>query len=417
MSDPSNDRLETLYKVSQALVSILDLDELLNVVIDQVIDVTGAERGFLMLGETGEELVFHVARGIDRSTIEEPEFQVSRGVVDRVAREGLPIVTSDAQSEDWLAGRASVSVLNLRSVMCTPLQTQAKNIGLVYVDNRMQAGIFTPDDLSLLQAVASTAAVAIENARLHKLAVERARLEQELEVARQVQASLIPIEAPKAPGFEIAGVWRSAREVAGDFYDFIPRSNGELAIVIGDVTDKGVPAAFFMALARTTVRASIVVDAPAASCIEQANRLICADAASGMFVTLYYLALHPDGRTATCVNAGHNPPLWVHAANAEVTMLPKGSVPLGIGEDYSYPESELEIESGDLILLYTDGVVDAINERTEIFDMDRLTETLLSHRDEPLESVLNSIQQAVDDFVGETPPFDDFTLVAVRCIA
>jgi sigma-B regulation protein RsbU (phosphoserine phosphatase) len=145
--------------------------------------------------------------------------------------------------------------------------------------------------------------------------------------------------------------------------------------------------------------------------------LICADAASGMFVTLYYLALHPDGRTATCVNAGHNPPLWVHAANAEVTMLPKGSVPLGIGEDYSYPESELEIESGDLILLYTDGVVDAINERAEIFDMDRLTETLLSHRDEPLESVLNSIQQAVDDFVGETPPFDDFTLVAVRCIA
>jgi sigma-B regulation protein RsbU (phosphoserine phosphatase) len=417
MSDLSNERLETLYKVSQALVSILDLEELLNVVMDQVIDVTGAERGFLMLGETGDELVFQVARGIDRNTIEDPEFQVSRGVIDRVGHEGLPIVTSDAQNEEWLAGRASVSDLNLRSVMCTPLQTQAKNIGLVYVDNRMQAGIFTPEDLSLLQAVANTAAVAIENARLHILAIERARLEQELEVARQVQSSIIPLEAPKVPGFEIAGLWRSAREVAGDFYDFIPRANGELAIVIGDVTDKGVPAAFFMALARTTVRACVFIDAPASTCIEQANRLICADSASGMFVTLYYLALHPDGRTITCVNAGHNLPIWLHAATAEMTMLPKGSVPLGIGKEYQYPESEVALEPGDLILLYTDGVIDAINDRTESFELERLTQTLLANNDEPLEGILHSIQQAVDAFAGETPPFDDFTLVAVRCVA
>jgi sigma-B regulation protein RsbU (phosphoserine phosphatase) len=134
-----------------------------------------------------------------------------------------------------------------------------------------------------------------------------------LEVARQIQSSLIPLHAPEIPGFDIRGCWRSAREVAGDFYDFILRPNGELAVVIGDVTDKGIPAAFFMALARTTIRASLMTDAPAETCITNANQLICADSSSGMFVTLYYLELKPGEQTITTLSAGHNPPIRVNA--------------------------------------------------------------------------------------------------------
>ena len=284
MPTESEGRLETLYRVSRSVSSSLDLNQTLNTVIDLVIDVTGAERGFLMLGESAETLEFRVARGIDRQAIETPEFQVSRGVLDRVALEGEPVVTDDAQSDEWLSSRQSVSALKLRSIMCVPIIVQNRPIGLIYVDNRMQTGIFLNEDLELLQAVADTAGVAIENARLHQVAIERARLEQELDVARRVQSSLIPLEPPTYPPFEIAGLWRTAREVAGDFYDFIPRPNGELAIIIGDVTDKGVPAAFFMALARTTLRASLTTEAPLAECIASANQLICLDSSSGMFV-------------------------------------------------------------------------------------------------------------------------------------
>lgn len=414
MSDPSLNRLETLYQVSQALGSTLDLDTLLNEVIDQVIAVTGAERGFLMLGDESDELQFRVARGIDHETIEAPEFQVSRGVLERVAEDKDPLLTMDAQSEDWLSGRESVHSLKLRSIMCVPLQVKGNMLGLVYVDNRLHAGMFEPDDLDLLQAVASTSAVAIENARLHLLEVEQARLERELEVARQVQTSLIPVEAPQVEGYEIAGLWRAAREVAGDFYDFVPRGDDELTIVIGDVAGKGVPAAFFMALARTTMRACLAVDTSTAACVERANRLICADASSGMFVTLYCIGLHPKRQEVTCASAGHNPPLWVQAAKGEVSHLPKGSIPLGIEETFEYSQSEVKLEPGDLILLYTDGVVDTINSASEFFEEERLSEILKSNAERPLEEVLNAIRDAVDEFAGEMPPYDDMTLVAVR---
>ena len=163
----------------------------------------------------------------------------------------------------------------------------------MYVDNRMQAGIFQPADLELLQAVANAAAVAIENARLHEQALSRARLERELEVAKQVQASLIPRSPPEVPGFELGALWRSAYEVAGDFFDFVPRPDGEIGVVIGDVTDKGIAAAVFMALARTTLRASLASYAEPGARLGQANRLLCADAGSGKSVTLYYVGLRP----------------------------------------------------------------------------------------------------------------------------
>ena len=415
MAEIALKRLETLYQVSQAIGSTLNLEEILNVVIDQVTSVTEAERGFLMLGEGFDDLSFQVARAMDHRTIESPEFQVSMGVVERVAKEGSPVLTDDAQSETWLSDRASVHSLNLRSVMCVPLKVKGKSIGLVYVDNRMQAGIFTPNDLELLQAVANTAAVAIENAKLHQFEVQRARIDRELEVARQIQSSLIPLHAPEIPGFDIRGCWRSAREVAGDFYDFILRPNGEMAVVIGDVTDKGIPAAFFMALARTTIRASLMTDAPAETCITNANQLICADSSSGMFVTFYYLGLKPGEQTVTTVSAGHNPPIRVNATSKELETLPGGSFPLGIDLDQEYKQESLRVAEGDLILLYTDGVTDAINEDSEFFGISRLSDVLRRCITKNADEVLEAIEGSVNAFMGDTPQFDDLTMVAVKC--
>jgi len=415
MSEIASKRLETLYQVSQAIGSTLNLDEVLNAVLDQVVSVTGAERGFLMLGEGFDDLSFQVARAMDHRTIESPEFQISMGVVERVAKEGNPVLTDDAQSETWLSDRASVHSLNLRSVMCVPLKAKGKSIGLVYVDNSMQTGIFTANDLELLQAVANTAAVAIENVKLHQLEVQRARIDRELEVARQIQSSLIPLKAPEIPGYSIRGCWRSAREVAGDFYDFILRPNGELGVVIGDVTDKGVPAAFFMALARTSIRASLMTDAPAEICITNANRLIYDDSSSGMFVTLYYIGLKSGEQTVTAVSAGHNPPIRVNAATEELETLPGGSLPLGIEVGQEYKQESLKVAEGDLILLYTDGVIDAINEHSEFYGLSRLSDVLERCITKNADKVLEEIEGSVNTFMGDTPQFDDITMVAVKC--
>ncbi len=415
MSEPNPGRLETLYRVSQAIGSTLDLDSVLNAVIDQVVGVTRAERGFLMLGDS-RGLDFRVARGIDQKTIEAPEFEVSRGVIERVAQTGNAVMTSDAQSEEWLAERTSVASLKLRSIMCVPLVAQGRRIGLVYVDNRMQAGIFGTDDLELLQAVASTAAVAIENARLHMAEVEQARLERELEVARQVQTSLMPLEPPDVPGFELAGLWRAAREVGGDFYDFIPRADGQVGIVIGDVTDKGVPAAFFMALARTTLRASLTGGGSALAGLQQANRLISADSSSGMFVTLFYAGLDPGSRVLSSINAGHMPPLRYRAIEMDVTRLPRGGLPLGVEPEGRLTEGRIELHKGDALLLYTDGLVDAMNPHGDFYGWDRLKRALGASGGMSATEILDSIERDVKCFTAGNAPFDDLTMVVVKCV-
>jgi sigma-B regulation protein RsbU (phosphoserine phosphatase) len=415
MTDISLERLETLYRVSQALASTLDLEAVLNTVMDQVITVTKAERGFLMLGDRPQDLRFQVARGIDQLLIDDAEFQVSRGILTRVAESAQPVVTSDAQHEDWLSGRQSVMALKLRSIMCAPLLLKGRITGLVYVDNRMQAGIFQSADLELLQAVANTAAVAIENARLHEHALVQARLERELEVAQQVQASLIPQSAPAVTGFELGALWRSAHEVAGDFYDFVPRPDGEVGVVIGDVTDKGVAAAFFMVLSRTTVRASLASPGACGECVTQANRLLCADAASGMFVTLFYLGLRPGERRVTSVNAGHNPPLWYQTRRGKLRFLDRGGLPLGVDEAGTYKTEELDLEPGDILLLYTDGLVDAVDATMLPFGLERLQASLRAHSKLSASALAAAIDADVQRHGHGAPVVDDVTLVVVRC--
>jgi len=168
VTEPTADRLALLYRITQTFNSSLDLNEVLNRVIDEVIAATHAGRGFVMLLGDDGSMEFRAARGIDHRTIDDPEFQISRSVVQRVAQEGRPLLTSNAQNDAWLGGRASVMALGLRSILCVPLQHKGATRGVIYVDNTVQEGIFTERDLDLLAAIASSAAVAIENARLFR---------------------------------------------------------------------------------------------------------------------------------------------------------------------------------------------------------------------------------------------------------
>src|SRR5512137_227685 len=176
MIQASADRLALLYRISQDFNSSLDLNEVLNRVIDEVIAAVRAERGFLMLRDATGQLHFRVARGIDRHTIEQPQFQVSRSVIKRVAEEGRSLLTSNAQADAALKAQQSVMILGLSSILCVPLQIKGALLGVIYVDNRVQSGIFQPADLELLNAIASNAATAIENARLYQVAVKQGRL-------------------------------------------------------------------------------------------------------------------------------------------------------------------------------------------------------------------------------------------------
>jgi len=414
VTQPSGDRLAMLYRISQTFNSTLNLGEVLDRVMDEVVAVTRAERGFLMLRGSDGSLVFHAARGMEQRTIEGPEFQISRGIVDRVATEGKPLLTSDAQLDPRLGERASVRLLGLRAILCVPLELKGEVQGVVYVDSRLHTGVFSPDDLDLLAGIASSAAIAIENARLYQVAVEKGRMERELQVAREVQASLIPQAAPQVPGWEFAGWWQPAREVSGDFYDYVAFGDGHQGLLIGDVTDKGMPAALFMAHARSIIRACAIAASDPVPAIRNANATLCAQTTNGMFVTLCLAHLEPSSGQLRYVNAGHNLPLhWDHKKKAWRPFGRPG-LPLAIDPAAEYVEGTAEIRPGDLLVLYTDGLTDATDARSELFGLERVKNVIAAHADASPEEVLDHIRRALADFSGPTAPYDDVTLLIAR---
>jgi len=412
MPESQSDRLSLLYRISQTFNSSLELEDVLNSVIDEVVTNVSAERGFLMLRNAAGELDFEVARGIEQQTISAPEFEVSRGIVDRVAREGIPQLTSDAQSDKWLANRASVIGLGLRSVMCVPVSLKERNLGVIYVDNRLQAGIFTRADLDLLASIGSSAAAAIENARLYAVAIEKGRMERELQVARELQESLLPLTTPTVTGWDFAAHWTPAREVSGDFYDFLVKGD-KLGVLIADVSDKGMAAALFMALSRSILRATLSADFTPAEAISRANKLITADSRGGMFVTLFYGEIDLASGELIYVNAGHNPPLLHRAGAQECIQLSRTGMLVGAIEEAEYQQQTIVVGSGDALLLYTDGLVESESREGAAFGEERMRKALLEHTNLPAAESLAKMLKAVNDFTGATAPFDDITAIAI----
>ena len=412
----SADRLSLLLRLTQAFNSSLDLDEILTRLMDEVIAATRAERGFVMLLNEDGRLSFRAARGLDQRTIETPEFEISRGVVTQVADSGQAILTSNAQADSRFTKSESVFNLKLRSILAVPLKVKERTIGVIYVDNRLHIGLFSPGDMELLSAIASSAAIAIENARLYQVAVDKGRMERELHLARQVQSSLLLHTMPQLPGWDFAARWVPAREVAGDYYDFITPagSAGALGLVIADVTDKGMPAALFMAFTRTVVRVSVDRAASPAEGITYANRLICAENTGGLFVSLFYGLLDPQTGMLTYVNAGHNPPLHYRRSDKMVATLPGTGMPLGVDCELVYEQRTHQVAPGDVVLLYTDGVTEAVNARQEEFGPARLEQVLRDHPDAPALDVAGALERALNAFTGGATPVDDVTEVVVR---
>jgi sigma-B regulation protein RsbU (phosphoserine phosphatase) len=286
-------------------------------------------------------------------------------------------------------------------------------LGVIYVDNRVQTGIFTSDDMDLLTAIAASAATAIENARLYQVAVEQGRLERELQMARELQTSLLPQSTPHLSGWDFAVYWQPAREVSGDFYDFVTRAPG-LNVLIADVSDKGMAAALFMALSRSILRASLSQADIVADGIAQANRLICADSPNSMFVTLFCAQMDADSGVITYVNAGHNLPDLFHAQDEQPQQLARTGMALGIDDSAHFDQHTLDLEADDCLVLYTDGILDALNAHGEEFGKERLRRLCAQHRCESAADIIAAARAELSAFVGGQPLADDCTMVVIK---
>ena len=311
--------------------------------------------------------------------------------------------------------------LGLHAPLALPLLAWGDMMGVLVVDTLDEGAQLAGRRMNILTGVAQQTATAIQNARLHVESVERQKLERELELAHQIQVSFLPGGTPQIPGWDLAAYWQGARQVSGDFYDFVPLSesdqahdNGPWGIVVADVADKGVPAALFMALSRTLVRTMAMSGHDPAWVLARANDMIIADAHSDLFVTLFYAVLDPERGVLTYANAGHNLPLLFSARSERVTPLAAQGMALGVVTGVEFEPRQTEMRPGDLVLFYTDGVTDAINREVDEFGLERLVRVVQAHQSEPAAGVVRAIDGAVSEFVGDAPQFDDLTLVVLK---
>lgn len=334
-------------------------------------------------------------------------------LLDDACRLGQPLLVNDTTANPYVPP-AWRERFGSRTILVVPLLVADEPIGALLADDVDTTHMFSPRRVRILSGIANQAAIAIENARLQAQEAERVRLSHELELAHHIQRHLLPQSAPAVPGYQIVYRWRSAREVGGDFFDFIPLGARRLGLVVADVSDKGVPAALYMMFARTLLRAVAFSGRTPAAALQRANELILADSTSDMFVTAYYSVLDTASHRLTYASGGHNLALYARADACQVEEMTTAGIALGIIEQTEIEQKTLILAPGDVVLFYTDGVIDTLNHAGEAFGQERLADILCAHRHEPAEAIAEAIEEAVQAFAGDQAQYDDLTLVLLK---
>jgi len=293
-----------------------------------------------------------------------------------------------------------------------PLISENRPVGLINIATE-QWEFLTSADLQFLSAAGSQVAIALERARWYDLAEsQRIRLEQELEMARAVQKSLLPTQTPSIPGFALVADWRPARQVAGDFYDFFSLPDGRWGMVLADVSGKGAPAALYMAMTRSLIRSEATRHTTPSAVLTEVNRRLLIESSNEMFVTVFYAVLDPVLRSLSYASAGHDPP-FLRRASGEVERLAQGGLIMGIFEKLTLTDETLHLETGDTLVAYTDGLTDTVNDQHECYDQSRLVEAIYGGPD-AAPDLLAHILSDLEAFAGPVPQPDDITLLILK---
>ncbi len=400
----TNPQMQALIRAGRELVGYRPLNELFEVIMDLAMEAVMAARGVLMTLENGE-LVVRAARG--------KGFKISTTVRDRVLKEKTSLLVRDTQLDQALREQMSIVQNKVRSMIAVPLQTNERVIGLIYVDTPDLIREFTREDLGLLTVMANVAAIRIEHARLSEIeAVERA-MAKELEQAAHIQMGLLPSKSPNVPGMDIDAGTLPCRTVGGDYYDYLPFPDGRIGVLIGDVAGKGMPASLLMSSLQARVKVLFEDGNDLAQKVNRLNKHTAASCPDNRFITFFMTIVDPATGELVYTNAGHNPPLLVRK-NGSVEQLQGGGIILGILPFSKYEEFRIRMDPGDTLVLYSDGVTEAVNPSDVDFGEDRLGQLTASLHGRPASELVARIQSEVAKFSEGAPQADDITVVVMR---
>lgn len=401
--------LAALRKTASALISHFPVHELMARILELVFDAVPAQRGALLLrSRTGDlDVVARLGFRVD------DEIRVSRTIIEAVLEEKKALLTMDAQADSRFGGAESIMMEGIRSILCAPLVSQEQGVlGLLYLDDPVASEKFNQDTLRLVGLIANLAAVKIENHYLLEEQMEKKRMEEQLAVGAKIQRRLLPRRNPEIEGYDICGVNQSCFEVGGDYYDFIQKSETELAVLIADISGKGVGAALLMAVLQASIRALVQESLDPRELVRRVNRVLADGSPDNKFATLFYAELDLEAHRLTYVSGGHNPSLlWI---NGELRELASTGPIVGLVRGVTFQCHEIELLPGATLLMYTDGVTELANREDEELGIEPVCEILKHGQWQTSAELIGMIQRRMSEFADSDRYDDDSTLVALR---
>lgn len=405
------EELSVLNDLARAIGGSLSTQEIIQTITRRSLRAVSAEQGVitLVVPETTGAMTTLVRTVLTSS--EHENFHLHQSILGWMHLNKKPLLINDPPTDERFKGvKWDATVRNL---LCVPLMTKSELKGVITVYNKKGDARFTEEDQRLLVIIAGQSAQVIENARLYEQEKSLLLMQEQLRLAHDIQMGLLPKNLPSLPGYDIAARSIPAQMVGGDLFDFIKIDENRMAIALGDVTGKGMPASLLMANVQATLRGQTLLASSAKECIIRSNKLLLVSTSDEKFVTLFYGILNTTNHRLLYCNAGHDHPFLI-SETREQRRLGQGGVVLGILEEFPFTEEEVQLEPGDTLVIYSDGISEAMNIEREMWGERKLEELLRERQGEPAERIIDHVVAAVKTHAGACPQSDDLTIVVVK---
>ncbi len=411
------EELSILNEIATAINSTGSLDKIVSLIVQKCVKFLKVEQAAVMLlDEQEQDKGFHtMVRKADTSASFLP-FRLDTHLTGWMLKYQKPLLVTNLCEDDRFTGLIEKDC-PIKSLLSVPLIFKGNMIGLLTAFNQKSPEGFTAESQRLLSIIATQSSQVIQNARLLEKEKELVRVREEMRMAYEIQVNLLPKSAPEIPGYDIAGKSIPAKFVGGDYFDFIPIGDNQLAFCLGDVTGKGMPAALLMSHIQATIHSQVISAPQPRECMRNTNTIIYQNTGMGKFITMYYGILDFTNHRIVYCNAGHDFPFFFENPNENpnsISRLEKGGLVLGFVPEFQYAQEEISVAPGSLLVLYSDGIPEAKNQQDEEFGEERLEAVLRESLDLPSQKLVDTIIEAVEQHAGDTPQSDDITLVVIR---
>ncbi len=403
--------LSILNDLAREIGASVNSQDVMQKVISRSLRAVNAEQGVITLSPTGKSGKMKTLVRSMATTGDKKPYHVDQALLGWMQLHKTPLLITEPKSDERFQGVLWDDKIN--SVLSVPLLSKSQLTGILTVFNKKNGQQFTEEDQRLLAILASQSAQVVENARLHEEEHNFLRMQEEVRLASEIQIGLLPKENPHVPGYDIRGFSLPAQTVGGDYYDFITQDDQHFAVCLGDVVGKGLPAALVMSNMQATIRGQARPDQMPSECLTLSNRLLHYSTTSNKFATLFYGQLHVHSHEFYYANAGHNRPV-LFKADGTATPLETAGLALSIVEHEKYKDEKIDFVPGDTLLIYSDGITEAMNPEKQEFGEDRLHEIVQVNSVHSAQDIIDAITGSVQAHIGDADQNDDMTIVVIK---